>query len=87
MQSFWRLLNIIISVIGFLIAGGLALFREDPFEIIVLKAVGAFVLLYYVQNTMGSILLSVCGTTKIVDRSAANDAKSDAAVSDINKSN
>ena len=74
MYGFWRLISFFICLSGFLIAGGILLFRGESFLMAVVRAIAAFAVLYIVQNMLGAILLAVVDTNAPVSISPANEA-------------
>jgi hypothetical protein len=61
MQDFWRLTNLLIALVGFVITGGVLLSKGESIPMVIVKSVLAFAVLYVVQNYLGEILSSVVG--------------------------
>lgn len=59
MSGFWRFWNLIFSLIGFLVTGGILLYKGESFANTVVRAVISFIVLYAVQNLFGTILVSI----------------------------
>jgi|GEM_PF-2822495 len=61
MAEFWRLVTIMICLVGFLATGCVLLARGETLFLAVLRAVSVFVGLFVVQKLLGAILVFAVG--------------------------